>query len=139
MDKLLLANKKEEVEKNWFKKAAEEAELDISDSDSENEFEHTKSRQKATKKAKIAAKKAELTTMLATPIHTQYYVGKYPTMSGKLLLPTDFKTKGHEDQSALKAMSNSKAEIKALLKSRSSLASNWKKKRGKKKKSGQKH
>ena len=135
LDKLLLASKKEEVEKNWFKKAAQEAELEYSDSDSdsaENQFDHVKSRQRASQKAKIKAKRAELTHLLATPLHAQKYAGKYITMGGKFQLPTDFKAVGSEGgQSALRAMSKSKEEMKNLMKGPPKANPNFKRKKKK--------
>ena len=135
LDKLLLASKKEEVEKNWFKKAVQEAELEYSDSDSDsadNQFDHVKSRQKASQKAKIKAKRAELTHLLATPLHAQKYAGKYITMGGKFQLPTDFKAVGSEGgQSALKAMSKSKEEMKNLMKGPPKANPNFKRKKKK--------
>ena len=127
LDKLLLASKKEEVEKNWFKKAAKEADLEYSDdsaNDSENEFTQARSRQKANQKSKINAKKAELSQLLALPLHHQTYSGKYPTMSGKLQLPSEFKTTGSVgEKSAVKAVVANKAEMKALFKGSSSASS----------------
>ena len=137
LDKLLLASKKVEVEKNWFKKAAQEAELEYSDSDSDsvekNQFDRdVKNRQKASQKAKIKAKRAELTHLLATPLHAQKYSGKYITMGGKFQLPTDFKAIGSEGQSALQAMSKSKEEMKNLMKgSKPKANSNFKRKKKK--------
>ena len=119
LDKLLLASKKEEVEKNWFKKAAKEADLEYSDdsaNDSENEFTQARSRQKADAKSKINAKKSELSQLLALPLHHQTYHGKYLTMSGKLQLPSEFKTTGSTEKSAVKAVKANKAEMKVLFK-----------------------
>ena len=137
LDKLLLASKKVEVEKNWFKKAAQEAELEYSDSDSDsvekNQFDRdVKNRQKASQKAKIKAKRAELTHLLATPLHAQKYSGKYITMGGKFQLPTDFKAVGSEGgQSALRAMSKSKEEMKNLMKGPPKANPNFKRKKKK--------
>ena len=60
LDKLLLDNRKEEVEKNWLKKAAEEAELELSDDndDNDNEFTCSKSQIKADLKAQIKSTRA---------------------------------------------------------------------------------
>ena len=84
LDKYLLDQRKEEAQKNWLKKAAEEAELELSDSETEDEINQ---RKKADLKSKIKSTKAQLAIMLATPIHSQSYAGKYPTMSGKLKYP----------------------------------------------------
>ena len=46
------------------------------------------------------------------------FAGKYPTMSGRLQLPTDFKVNpGEATKSAVNAVSKSEAELKALLRS----------------------
>ena len=130
LDKLLLASKKEEVEKNWFKKAAKEADLEYSDdsaNDSENEFTQARSRQKADAKSKINAKKSELSQLLALPLHHQTYHGKYLTMSGKLQLPSEFKTTGSTEKSAVKAVKANKAEMKVLFKGSAGNISNNKK------------
>ena len=130
LDKLLLASKKEEVEKNWFKKAAKEADLEYSDdsaNDSENEFTQARSRQKANAKSKINAKKSELSHLLALPLHHQTYHGKYLTMSGKLQLPSEFKTTGSTEKSAVKAVKANKAEMKVLFKGSAGNISNNKK------------
>ena len=130
LDKLLLASKKEEVEKNWFKKAAKEADLEYSDdsaNDSENEFTQARSRQKANAKSKINAKKSELSQLLALPLHHQTYHGKYLTMSGKLQLPSEFKTTGSTEKSAVKAVKANKAEMKVLFKGSAGNTSNDKK------------
>ena len=130
LDKLLLASKKEEVEKNWFKKAAKEADLEYSDdsaNDSENEFTQARSRQKADAKSKIKAKKSELSQLLALPLHHQTYHGKYLTMSGKLQLPSEFKTTGSTEKSAVKAVKANKAEMKVLFKGSAGNISNNKK------------
>jgi ATP-dependent RNA helicase DDX24/MAK5 len=116
LDKLLLAAKKEEVSKSWFKKAAEEADLVVSESDDEDEFGEPKSKVQADHKSQIKSKRAELHSMLATPMHSQGFSGKYPTMSGRLQLPTDFQARADDTKSAVKAVSKSKAELKAILK-----------------------
>ena len=76
LDKLLLDDRREDVEKNWLKKAAEEAELELSDDDEDdNEFTCSKSQVKADLKAQIKSMRAQLNTMLAAPIHTQNFAG----------------------------------------------------------------
>ena len=95
LDKLLLDQRKEEAQKNWLKKAAEEAELEISeDEDNDDKVK------KADLKAKIKVTKTKLASMLASPLHAQRYGGKYLTMTGALKFPTDFQSSGK----ALKAM-----------------------------------
>lgn len=115
LDKLLLDVRKEDVEKTWLKKAAEEAELEISDSESDDDDGISKKQVKADTQAKIKGVRAQLNTLLATPIHTQSFGGKYPTMSGRLQLPTEFLVSSENTKSALNALSKSKDEIKSLL------------------------
>ena len=63
------------------------------------------------------------------------FAGKYPTMSGRLQLPTDFKVRpGEAAKSAVNAVSESEAELKALLRSGGGAASAALVKRKKKKK-----
>lgn len=126
LDKLLLDQRKEDAEKNWLKKAAEEADLEISDDDGD----HEKAEAKAKIGVKIKQTKAQLNTLLATPLHTHNFGGKYPTMSGRLQFPTEFKG---QEKSAVSAVSKSQAELTALLK-RPSQKQGRKKKFGKKKK-----
>ena len=47
------------------------------------------SRAKAQRKQQIAAKSRELAALLAVPLTTQGFSGKYPTKSGRLELPDD--------------------------------------------------
>jgi len=116
LDKLMLDDRKETVEKNWLQKAAEEADLVLSaSSDDENEFTCSKSKLKADLKSKIKSTRAELNTLLATPMHTQSFAGKYPTMSGRLQLPTDFTHFEEKKKSAVHAISKSEAELKSML------------------------
>ena len=89
LDKLLLSTKKEKVEKNWFKKAAEEMDIELSDDDLEDdESMRIEARKKEMKRSgDTAAKQAELSALLATPIVQAGFSGKYPTMTGRLELP----------------------------------------------------
>ena len=100
LDKLLLATKKEEMDKSWWKKAAEEAELEYSeDSDGEaeggkikDETEYkNKSKELSNRKLRIENVRFELGRLLVMPITQQGFSGKYPTMTGQLQLPADFK------------------------------------------------
>lgn len=113
LDKFLLGQRKEETEKSWWKKAAEEADLEYSDDEKDS---HDKKKQQADLKNKIKVTKAQLNQLLATPLSNQSFGGKYPTMSGKLKLPTDFKVRPENVKtSAINAVSKSKAEMKALM------------------------
>ena len=93
MDKLLLTSKKERVEKNWFKKAAEAMDMEVSDNDDElaanaDESLRIEARKKEEKRSgDTAAKQAQLKALLETPIVQSGFSGKYPTMTGRLEMP----------------------------------------------------
>ena len=96
LDKLRLEARKKDVSKSWWKKAAEEAELEVSDMDNSDEDDdlEDKSGTAAAKakasKVRIAAKQTELDALLSTPLTDQRFSGKYPTKSGKLEMPAQF-------------------------------------------------
>ena len=57
-----------------------------------------------------------LLNQLGTHFIENFIAGKYPTMSGRLQLPTDFKVRpGEVTKSAVNAVSKSEAELKSLL------------------------
>jgi len=86
LDKLLLASRKKTVGENWRTKAAEEADLILSDEeDSEEEF--YQGRLEGNSKTSVEVVKKELQQMLRTPLSHQVYGGAYPTMGGGM--PTD--------------------------------------------------
>ena len=65
-----------------------------------------------------------------------FFAGKYPTMSGRLQLPTDFTHFEEKTKSAVHAISKSEAELKSMLrgnKSGSATTALVKKKKKKKK------
>ena len=96
LDKLLLSTKKEEVNKSWFKKAAEEADLEYSEaSDDEcNAKNEVTSLEKAKMISKrnvnVEHKRFELKQLLALPLTQHGFSGKYPTKTGQLQLPSEF-------------------------------------------------
>ena len=96
LDKLLLTSKKEKVEKNWFKKAAEEMDMELSDNDelaANDESLRIEARKKEMKRSgDTAAKQAELKALLETPIVQSGFSGKYPTMTGRLEMPKGMET-----------------------------------------------
>ena len=97
VDKLLLTTRKEEINKNWMKKIAEEAELEYSEA-SDNEETNAKdemtsiakSKELSKRKSNLEQKQYELNMLLAQPLTQQGFSGKYPTMSGQLNLPKEF-------------------------------------------------
>ena len=93
MDKLKLGARKKEVEKSWWKKAAEEAELVLSESEVEDEVAEErggKTKAKAVERQRIALKQAELDALLDVPLTSMGFSGKYPTKTGKLEMPDQF-------------------------------------------------
>ena len=105
----------QDVEKSWWKKAAEEADLIVSDSDEDEDDEvNCSTKRKSNQKQLIAAKQAELNALIAKPLMSIEFSGKYPTQSGKLMLPA--KTKDKERKSALKTLKEEGEEARKLLK-----------------------
>ena len=98
LDKLLLTTKKEDINKSWLKKTAEEADIDYSEDSDEDCTQmkdeasfRLKEKEANKRKSNIDAKRYELKQLLCLPV-TQYgFSGKYPTMTGQLQLPSDFK------------------------------------------------
>ena len=98
LDKLLLTTKKEDINKSWLKKTAEEADIDYSEDSDEDCTQmkdeasfRLKEKEANKRKSSIDAKRYELKQLLCLPV-TQYgFSGKYPTMTGQLQLPSDFK------------------------------------------------
>ncbi len=78
------------MSKSWWKRAAEEADLELSEDEYEDQEDTVaSSRLNADNKRKMAAKEAELNALLATPFAMagNTYSGKYPTKTGRLELP----------------------------------------------------
>jgi len=93
LDKLLLASRKKAVGESWRSKAAEDADLVLSDEeDSEEEF--YQGRLKGNSKTSVESVKRELQNMLRSPLSHQKYGGAYPTMSGGM--PQDVLAKKEE-------------------------------------------
>jgi len=81
LDVLMLQTRKKNLGKQWFQKAAEEAELLLSedeDSDCDKDQESSQNKQK------IEIAKKELSSLLKTPLVVSEFTGKYPTQSGCL-------------------------------------------------------
>eukprot|EP00096_Caligus_rogercresseyi_P015054 TRINITY_DN7508_c0_g1_i1.p1 TRINITY_DN7508_c0_g1~~TRINITY_DN7508_c0_g1_i1.p1 ORF type:complete len:822 (+),score=214.37 TRINITY_DN7508_c0_g1_i1:25-2466(+) len=129
-DKLSLVIKKEDVSKSWMKKAAEEADLEYVDSDEVDDEDETmvsSSQKRSDSKRKLEATKQRLHQLLLTPITRPNFSGKYPTKSGKLVMPTKSK------ETALSKLKNESENVKNLLK-RKNKANGFKKNKKKKKK-----
>jgi len=93
LDKLLLANRKKTVGDNWRTKAAEDADLILSDEeDSDEEF--YQGRLNGNSKTSVENVKKELQNMLRSPLSHQKYGGSYPTMGGGM--PKDVLVKKEE-------------------------------------------
>lgn len=121
VDKLLLTTKKEEINKSWMKKMADEAELDYSEASEDDETgtkdEMTsiaKSKEVAKRKSNLEQKQYELKLLLSQPLTQTGFSGKYPTMSGQLNLPKGFQ--GSQDTSAIKKLAKETAEKKQITK-----------------------
>ena len=61
--------------------------MDDSDNEALEDETHIPTKVRAQKRDKIAAKSAELKSLLSVPLISQGFSGKYPTKSGKLELP----------------------------------------------------
>ena len=133
LDKLKLTFRKEEVSKSWWKKTAEEAELEYSDSDNDSDVDICASKKVSNAKIKIENKTRELHSLLLAPLMSSGFSGKYPTKSGKLEAPSDLK------KSAIKTIHDDGNNTKKLLKKSSNNVITKKKKVNKKKKSNNKN
>jgi len=142
LDKLLLSSKKERVEKSWFKKAAEEMDIEVSDDGDEAAARNDESvrielrKKELRKSGQTAAKQAELNALLATPILSTGFSGKYPTMSGRLEVPKHLADAS--GTSAIDRLASEVQDAKNVLKSRPSEASLKNRRSKKKKKKGNK-
>ena len=118
LDKLLLTSKKEHVEKSWFKKAAEEMDIEYSGSEDEDDEATQLSKRKdlVKRQSTTQAKQFELNHLLSLPITQSGFSGKYPTMSGKLELPRNLAE--NAAKSAIQKLTEDVEESKKLLKSR---------------------
>jgi len=115
LDKLLLASRKKTVGDNWRSKAAEDADLYLSeDEDSEEEF--YQGRLEGNGKNGVDAVKKELQVMLKTPFDHQVYGGAYPTMGGGM--PADVLVK--KEEKAVEVLKNNLKYTQKLLKSNKS-------------------
>lgn len=107
LDKLLLQTRKENAGMNWKAKAAEDADLIISDSEDED-GENQRKQMERKQDVKITTK--ILKNMLAVPLTTKEFSGKYPTMTGQLVLP------GENNEGAVDALRRDIKETGELLK-----------------------
>jgi len=115
LDKLLLASRKKTVGDNWRSKAAEDADLYLSeDEDSEEEF--YQGRLEGNGNNGVDVVKKELQVMLKTPFDHQVYGGAYPTMGGGM--PVDVMVK--KEEKAVEVLKNNLKYTQNLLKSNKS-------------------
>ncbi|KAF6026531.1 hypothetical protein EB796_015158 [Bugula neritina] len=75
---------------DWFVKMAKDADLDISDGERSDENSNEQLRKNAKERRQLEKMKMEFASLLAG-IDGQSYQGKYPTSSGKLMLPKSMK------------------------------------------------
>jgi len=107
LDKLLLQTRKENAGMNWKAKAAEEADLLVSDSEDED---GEGQRKQMERKQEVKITTMILKNMLRVPLTTKEFSGKYPTMTGQLVLP------GENNEGAVDALRRDIKETGELLK-----------------------
>ena len=90
LDQLLLQARKKSVDENWMQKAAQEADIILSDNDDSEDDQGMVS---ALNKQTTEGAKRELQFLLSTPLIASEFSGRYPTMTGslphKLYRPSD--------------------------------------------------
>jgi len=109
LDQLLLKAKKKAVGDKWMQKAAQEAEIIVSeDEDSDTD----KCLESAVSKQRIAEARGELQSLLRTPLESREFGGKYPTMTG--CLPDIMHHR--PDLSAVESLKSEQAATQKILK-----------------------
>lgn len=81
------SHRKARAEENWLRKAAEEAELIIDEEESDEELIIEKDLKAVQQKREIKSMRTKLMKMLAVPLLSSNFSGKYPTQSGALITP----------------------------------------------------
>ncbi|CAH1773944.1 unnamed protein product [Owenia fusiformis] len=84
IDKQEHGAKKKHVQNDWFLKAAEEMEIDVDDN---LLHDMGSSSEQAHSKQELTYMRLELSNMLKQPLSQRNFSGKYPTKSGKLVVP----------------------------------------------------
>merc|ERR1712025_556431 len=113
LDKLLLASRKKAVGESWRSKAAEDADLMLSDEE-DSEEEIYQGKLLGNNKTSAENVKRELQNMLRSPFSHQVYGGAYPTMSGGM--PVDILAK--KEEKAVEALQSNLKYTQNLLRSK---------------------
>ncbi|KAG7175795.1 ATP-dependent RNA helicase DDX24-like [Homarus americanus] len=121
VEKLEHKHRKTHAEKEWFRKAAEEAELVFEEDEYDEDHEREKSMKAAHDKRDLQNKRSVLMKMLATPFIPSSFSGKYPTQTGFLVVPNRAgsklsNTKNEDSNKALSIMKKESKEYSKLLK-----------------------
>jgi len=112
LDKLLLQTRKENAGMNWKAKTAEEADLIVTDSEDED---GEGQRKQMERKQEVKGVTMLLKNLLSVPLTTKEFSGKYPTMTGQLVLP------GETNEGAVDALKRDIFETGELLKGSASI------------------
>nr|XP_045594873.1 ATP-dependent RNA helicase DDX24-like isoform X1 [Procambarus clarkii]XP_045594874.1 ATP-dependent RNA helicase DDX24-like isoform X1 [Procambarus clarkii] len=112
--------RKTNAEKDWFRRAAEEAELLIESDDCDEDDERENSMKAAQEKRDLQNKRESLMRMLSMPFIPLDFSGKYPTHTGSLIVPhrvsIETNDKLEENSNLNSALSVMKKESKEFLK-----------------------
>ncbi|KAK7074338.1 ATP-dependent RNA helicase ddx24, partial [Halocaridina rubra] len=122
LESLEHAQRKAKAQESWFKKAAQEAELYVDDSDEDDDSDEASERAMQDAKAKRDVKnmRMQLMQLLATPFISSDFSGKYPTKSGSLIMPIENRHNtgsiSNTDNAALTVMKKESADYSNLVK-----------------------
>lgn len=120
IEKMEYTLRKAHAEEDWFRRAAEEAELLVEEDDHDDDIEREKSMKAARERRDLQNKRTILAKMLALPFIPLNFSGKYPTHTGALVLPHNHSIKNSDtdgkDYSSSKALSVMKKESKEFSK-----------------------
>ncbi|KAK8728678.1 hypothetical protein OTU49_009088 [Cherax quadricarinatus] len=120
IEKMEYTLRKAHAEEDWFRRAAEEAELLVEEDDHDDDIEREKSMKAARERRDLQNKRTILAKMLALPFIPLNFSGKYPTHTGALVLPHNHSIKSSDtdgkDYSSSKALSMMKKESKEFSK-----------------------
>ncbi|CAL4071272.1 unnamed protein product, partial [Meganyctiphanes norvegica] len=120
VEKMEHTNRKSNAEDNWFRKAAADAELHFEEEELDEFEDRDRTSQAARNKQELKVKRAMLSQLLARPLISANFSGKYPTKTGSLLEPlTSVETEDidtNEDNKAINVMKKEKVEFQNMLK-----------------------